>query len=279
MAAALPSSARYKFYESSSAHRTRSDDMPEAKPNWDFFLAHAGADLAAAEQLYVLLQPRAQVFLDNYCLLPGDDWDQELAVAQRGSRVTIVLVSARTELAYYEREEIAAAIDLARRDKQAHRVVPIYLDDSPAVQQNIPYGLRLKHGLMVSAAEGLTVVAEQLIGLLDRLKGGEIRTQKLMDSSRSALTKLTQSGGKERLAGLKEITGVFRPLLIVLLAILIISMLLIVFCFVSPAIEGKGIAMSVCGSIGALSMACLMIVFTKSINVARELAHDSGDAA
>jgi hypothetical protein len=253
--------------------------MPEATNNWDFFLAHAGADLAAAEQLYALLRPRAQVFLDECCLLPGDDWDQELAVAQRGSRVTVVLVSERTELAYYEREEIAAAIDLARHNKQAHRVVPVYLDDSPAVQQNIPYGLRLKHGLFVTDDDGLNVVAEQLIGLLERLKGVEIRTQKLVDSSRSALAKLTQSSGKERLAGLKEITGVFRPLLIVLLAILVISMLLIIFCLVSPAIVGKGIAMSVFGSMGALSMGCLMVVFTKSINVARELAHNGGGDA
>jgi len=103
--------------------------MPEATTNWDFFLAHAGADLPAAEQLYVLLQPRARVFLDKHCLLLGDDWDQELAAAQRGSRITVVLVSSRTEIAYYEREEIAAAIDLARRNKQAHRVVPVYLDD------------------------------------------------------------------------------------------------------------------------------------------------------
>lgn len=252
--------------------------MPEAKTNWDFFLAHAGADLAAAEQLCDLLQLRAQVFLDKRCLLLGDDWDQELAAAQRSSRITVVLVSARTEMAYYEREEIAAAIDLARHDKQGHRIVPIYLDDTPAVQESLPYGLRLKHGLMVTAAEGLAVVAEQLLGLLDRLKGGEIRTQRLVDSSRRALTKLTQSSGKEQLDGLKEITSVFRPLLIVLLAILVISVLLIAFCFVSPSLAGKGIAMSVCGSMGALSMASLMIVFTKSINVARELAHHGDDA-
>jgi hypothetical protein len=250
--------------------------MPEATINWDFFLAHAGADLDTAEQLYGLLKPHAAVFLDKHCLMLGDDWDQELATAQRGSRITVVLISARTEMAYYEREEIAAAIDLARHNKQTHRVVPVYLDDPPDAQENIPYGLRLKHGVMVKAAGGLTVVAEQLIGLLGKLKGSEIRTQQLVDSSRNALTKLTQSSGKERLDGITEITRIFRPLLIVLLAILILSVLLILFFAVSSAIDEPGIAITVCGSIGALSMICLMIVFSKSIDVARELAqHNS----
>ena len=38
-----------------------------------------------------------------------------LAAAQRRSRVTIVLVSPNTDEAYYQREEIAAAIDWASR--------------------------------------------------------------------------------------------------------------------------------------------------------------------
>ena len=251
--------------------------MPEATINWDFFLAHAGADLPAAEQLYVLLQPRARVFLDKYCLLLGDDWDQELAAAQRCSRITVVLVSARTEIAYYEREEIAAAIDLARRNKQAHRVVPVYLDGLPSDQENIPYGLRLKHGLMVTAAEGLMAVAEQLIGLLDKLKSGQMRTQQLVDSSRRALTQLTESGGKQRLAGLKEITGIFRPLLIVLSATFIVSVLLIGVCILSPMLKEKQLAVSVLGSMAALALMSTMVVFTKSLNVARELAHHDDD--
>ena len=68
---------------------------------WDFFIAHAGANNDVAEELYELLAPYSRVFLDCKTLLPGDDWDQELAEAQRCSLVTIVLISADTDRAYY----------------------------------------------------------------------------------------------------------------------------------------------------------------------------------
>lgn len=50
--------------------------------------------------------------------------------------------------AYYQREEMAAAIDLACRDKDQHRVVPILLD-TQSMGTALPYGLRLKHRLSV----------------------------------------------------------------------------------------------------------------------------------
>ena len=40
---------------------------------WDFFLAHAGGDAAAATELFDGLSRRARVFLDSRCLLPKDD--------------------------------------------------------------------------------------------------------------------------------------------------------------------------------------------------------------
>jgi hypothetical protein len=135
---------------------------------WDFFLAHAGTDKKAAEALYDLLSPHFKVFLDSRCLLPGDDWDQEIALAQRKSTITIVLVSSQTEKAYYQREEIAAAIDMARRDKEKHRVVPIFLDVRPSTGNEIPYGLRLKHGLSAPDIGGLEEVARRLKTLLQK---------------------------------------------------------------------------------------------------------------
>jgi len=130
---------------------------------------------------------------------------------------------------------------------------------------------------MVTDAEGLAAVAEQLLGLLDKLKSGAARTQQLVDSSRRALTKLTERGGKERLSGLQEITGIFRPLLLVLSATFIVSVVLIGVCILSPMLKEKQLAVSVLGSMAALSLMCSMIVFTKSLNVARELAHNDDD--
>lgn len=136
---------------------------------YDFFLAHAGADLSAAEQLYRFLFPDASVFLDSKTLLPGDDWDRELSLAQKESLITVVLVSSRSGEAYYQREEIAAAISMARENKQRHRVVPIYLDEFPQENTIVPYGLRIKHGLKISREGDLQKIAERLKALLAQL--------------------------------------------------------------------------------------------------------------
>ncbi|HXI28426.1 MAG TPA: toll/interleukin-1 receptor domain-containing protein, partial [Vicinamibacterales bacterium] len=143
--------------------RLLSDDMSF---QWEYFIAHAGADLDAAEDLYEHLSGQARVFLDKKCLLLGDDWDRKLAEAQRVSLVTLVLVSSRTEQAYYEREEIAAAIDLARKNEHGHRVIPIYLDAGAET----PYGLRLKHSLRLGAALDMADAAAQLLAELPQVK-------------------------------------------------------------------------------------------------------------
>jgi TIR domain len=251
--------------------------MPEERYKWDFFLAHAGPDLAAAEQLYVLLEPHSKVFLDSRCLMLGDDWDQELASAQINSMVSVVLVSSRTDGAYYQREEIAAAIDLARKNRKDHRVVPVYLDDALSARGDIPYGLRLKHGLSVAEAGDFQPVAVRLIDLLKKLEGNRVKREEIVQSSKSALSKLTEGSGKERLDGMQEITKIFRPVVRALLSILIISVILIAFCLFTPSLGEKldrALAISILASMCAITLACLMLVFTKSINVAREIVQD-----
>src|SRR3712207_5191867 len=99
--------------------------MEPSAAEWDFFVAYAAADERRAVELYDLLSPRARVFLDSRSLKPGDDWDTALPRAQRRSRVTVVLVSPRSDTAYYQREEIATAIAMARADEGQHRVVPV----------------------------------------------------------------------------------------------------------------------------------------------------------
>lgn len=136
--------------------------------SWDIFIAHAGADRDAAEALYDAIDGRARVFLDVRCLALGDDWDLALAGAQRASLMSVVLVSSRTDRAYYQREEIAAAVDLARRT--AHRVVPVYLDAAARDGGNVPYGLRLKHGLAVDPDTDIDDIADRIVDALARLR-------------------------------------------------------------------------------------------------------------
>jgi hypothetical protein len=48
------------------------------------------------------------------------------------SRVTVVFVTSNTDDAYYQRQEIANAIALARLAPDSHRVAPIFMNPSPA---------------------------------------------------------------------------------------------------------------------------------------------------
>ena len=143
--------------------------MSETDLAWDFFLAHASADVEIAERLYERLADSSRVFLDSRCLRLGDDWDTMLADAQRRSLITVVLVSRNTTSAYYQREEVAAAIALAREDGDKHRVVPIYLD-AEAEKSVTPYGLRLKLGISIGDTCGLPEAAARLLSLRRSLR-------------------------------------------------------------------------------------------------------------
>jgi len=135
--------------------------------DWDFFIAHAGADIERAEALYERLNgPVAKVFLDKKNLLLGDNWDAKIAQAQRASLITLVLVSGRTDRAYYESEEIAAAIALARENENGHRVIPVFLDDAAEP----PYGLRVKQSLRLDADFDMSDAADLLLAQLPQVK-------------------------------------------------------------------------------------------------------------
>lgn len=142
----------------------RSSEMTREE-RWDFFIAYASPDQMAAETLFDLLSSSFRVFLDRRNLLPGDDWSSRLSAAQSLAAVTLVLISSRTDSAYYQREEIARAIELARREDDLHRVVPILLDE-PADNVQLPYGLRLKQAISVTEAGGLARVSDRLKGAL-----------------------------------------------------------------------------------------------------------------
>jgi hypothetical protein len=138
---------------------------------WDIFLAHAGSDTDSAEVLYELLSESAKVFLDSRSLELGDDWDQALMRAQSSSLITVVLVSTQTDQAYYQREEIAAAIQMAREDPEAHRVIPVFLEEQLSTSSQVPYGLRMKHGLQLSPSKNFENIALQLLSALNKQRG------------------------------------------------------------------------------------------------------------
>lgn len=130
---------------------------------YDFFIAHAGADTVEAEKLFDLLSGEAKVFLDSRCLIPGDDWPTVVQQAQRNSSATLVLISDRTDQAFYQGEEIAHAIALSREGDGPHRVIPmIYPGGSSS---DVPYGLRRKHALEINENRSMERVATRLLDL------------------------------------------------------------------------------------------------------------------
>jgi len=135
---------------------------------WDFFLAHAGADTATAEQLHDLLAGSAKVFLDSRSLELGKNWDQELAAAQENSRITVVLVTQNTDAAYYQRVEVQEAIRMSQTSNDDHRVIPLYVDEASAKSKQ--YGLNLKNGLTLSGTVTLETAAFRLLATLKRLQ-------------------------------------------------------------------------------------------------------------
>ena len=137
------------------ARAPRSGDGPLT-----FFIAYAAPDAAVAERLYCSLAMESTVFLDRRSLRLGDEWDREVAAAQRRAEITVVLVSDHTEEGFYQREEIATAIDMARQG--SHRVIPLWLSGI-GPPDALPYGLRIKQGLAVRDTSDLTEVARKLL--------------------------------------------------------------------------------------------------------------------
>lgn len=135
---------------------------------WDVFLAHAGPDGAAADQLYELLVEQGlHIFLDSRCLRLGDRWDEVIPAALTGARKVVVLISRRTREAYYAREEIALAINVSRQPAASTRVIPVYLDRRPEDPADGLYGLRRLHGLVAAEVGWPRGVAERIIELFE----------------------------------------------------------------------------------------------------------------
>ena len=160
-----------------AAHPTEARPAPSSAgrtglpvQSWDLFLAHAAPDKAHARRLHALLKDRCRVFLDESSVELGDSWDIAIRDAQRASLISVVMVSSHTDAAWYAREEIAAAIDLARSDADSHRVVPLYLDGLPSRGDAVPYGLRLKHGMALDEDTTMALAAQRLLDLVRRLR-------------------------------------------------------------------------------------------------------------
>lgn len=131
---------------------------------YDFFIAYATPDRQQARQLSWSLQDEScKVFLDTQGITLGVPWPTQLRDALEASRVILVLVSSHTAEAFYEQEEIARAIQLARQHPRSHTVIPILLEQLPHGVASLPYGTGILQAKDATRSGGLERVAAELV--------------------------------------------------------------------------------------------------------------------
>lgn len=104
-------------------------DFPPSK-TYDVFITYDNRNKIAARSIYKALKDIGlKSFLDEFEIMPGDDWDMKISQTLRNSQMIIVLIGKVIDNAYYLRDEMIAAIAYARKNRS--RVIPIYLDEVP----------------------------------------------------------------------------------------------------------------------------------------------------
>src|SRR5215510_6456302 len=132
--------------------------------HYDFFIAYATPDRQQARQLSWSLQDEScKVFLDTQGITLGVPWPTQLRDALETSHVILVLVSSHTAEAFYEQEEIARAIELARQHPRSHTVIPILLEKLPHGVASLPYGTGILQAKDATRSGGLERVAAELV--------------------------------------------------------------------------------------------------------------------
>jgi TIR domain-containing protein len=245
----------------------------ETKPTyeWDFFLAHSSKDTDAAKSLYNKLNPPARVFLDAKSLLLGDPLNK-LPKAQRSSLISIVLVTPNTENAYYEGEEIVAAVQMWRNDPYTHRVIPIYLNERQP-PKNPPYGLASLQCLCIPETSDFTEAGARLLETLEAMKKLEVKKDQFVAQTQIAVAKITgnESSKAEVLAGLSEATRFRHSILLTLVGLFVLVLvLLIVSIILLPDIKGQLFALF--GSFAAALLFFILRIISRSLGDAGQIA-------
>ena len=240
--------------------------------DWDFFLAHAGPDLEAARKLRRQLEPPARVFLDDECIALGENWDRVLSEALRSSLIHIIIVSPNTEDAYYQCEEIAVAIQMAREDPHTRRVVPLYLN-SRGVPKTVPYGLKTRHGLSVADERDLAAAKERLLRTLSEIRRLEEKKGEVVAVQREAVERIAAGSNADLLAGLNEVTRFVRPLLKTLLALLAMAFAGLLASLLLPSLAAeRALLATIFGGLCALLLAGALWLTARSLSYAQQIA-------
>ena len=124
------------------------------------------ADRDRARVLYQALAAAGlSVCFDEAVLRPGDNWHRMLPDHLRFSAVVVVLVSSRTQEAFYENAEVVMAVDQVRRE--GARLAPVLLHPGAT----LPYGTGTLQAVEWSEGEGTAQVVEALVDVVRNPSG------------------------------------------------------------------------------------------------------------
>jgi hypothetical protein len=127
---------------------------------FDLFIAYASLDAHYAKQLYAIFSATGkEVFLDTEALDPGYAWLDQIKQAQQDSQLILILISDRTDSAYFQQEEILNAIALSRKHRR--RVVPLYLAGKHVIDSIQPPVSHLQ-GIFWEEGTSLLSVAQKI---------------------------------------------------------------------------------------------------------------------
>lgn len=128
-------------------------------PAYDAFISHASPDSHAASTLAALLSRRCRVYLQVREGLLGQEWQISIATSIRASRATIVLASASSGKALYQKAEIEFAMNYSRSQACHHLILPVFLPGYDPLSPDMPFGLNLYHGIALSSESTFEDVA------------------------------------------------------------------------------------------------------------------------
>lgn len=115
---------------------------PPREEEFDAFLSHSHDDAEWVQQLAQRLEDECgfRVWLDRWRLVPGESWQQEMAIGLDRAKTCVVCVGSTTPAGWF-RQEIERALDIQVKDS-SFRVVPLLLPGSSAASASQFLGLR-----------------------------------------------------------------------------------------------------------------------------------------
>lgn len=131
------------------------------------FIAYAGVDRSWAVEVHQQLSAAGFLaWCDAVDLVPGDHWDETIpAVMARASAILVLVSDHWPEVGdagsgWYGPEEVALAIDFARRGGRRPRIIPVLRN---AGADRVPYGLRRIAPVLVDRGQS---IAAELVAVL-----------------------------------------------------------------------------------------------------------------